>query len=397
MLKETSDGVAATKLFRYDNHAECAPKLANSPCKLGPPLGPDDPHYVPQDPLCWPRYNKTAHADYDNECTIHIEIEQDMKAPIYFYYQIDNFYQNQRVYVKSQAPFQLKGGPEGDKWADKREYQDALAKSCSSSGYDRCRTGAVPALPRDGDGSSNAGLFLCNPCGLIASSFFTDTFEVERVATGALLAGQDWTQGGIAWESDVRDKYRATDPSNLYNKRLEDQNKLVTDPDFIVWCTAPPPTHNISLSSRAPSLTRRLHAPGLGCGRRTWRARGAGAPQIRVSPPPPPPPPAKAEAASFIVACSLPRAAVPSPLSAFACFAGQDANGRAADLSQTLSGHQHRPAKGDKGIDTLRSTHTKPPRPCPRPVAVMGTPMARIRLTDLRCTSHLPPHEPPAC
>ena len=42
-------------------------------------------------------------------CTLEIELDQDFKAPSYVYYQIDNFYQNHRRYVKSRDDDQLKG------------------------------------------------------------------------------------------------------------------------------------------------------------------------------------------------------------------------------------------------------------------------------------------------
>ena len=42
-------------------------------------------------------------------CNIEIEIEQDITAPVYVYYQLDNFYQNHRRYVKSRSNTQLMG------------------------------------------------------------------------------------------------------------------------------------------------------------------------------------------------------------------------------------------------------------------------------------------------
>lgn len=48
-------------------------------------------------------------------CTITIKVDQQIEAPIYVYYQLDNFYQNHRRYVKSRSFDQLKGA---DTYAD---------------------------------------------------------------------------------------------------------------------------------------------------------------------------------------------------------------------------------------------------------------------------------------
>lgn len=42
-------------------------------------------------------------------CPVTIELEQDITAPVYVYYQLDNFYQNHRRYVKSRSNKQLMG------------------------------------------------------------------------------------------------------------------------------------------------------------------------------------------------------------------------------------------------------------------------------------------------
>jgi hypothetical protein len=42
-------------------------------------------------------------------CDISIKIDKKMANPVFFYYEIDNFYQNHRRYVKSRNVDQLKG------------------------------------------------------------------------------------------------------------------------------------------------------------------------------------------------------------------------------------------------------------------------------------------------
>jgi len=45
---------------------------------------------------------------------ITIKVTDDMTAPIYMYYQLNNFYQNHRRYVKSRSDVQLRGGGDFD-------------------------------------------------------------------------------------------------------------------------------------------------------------------------------------------------------------------------------------------------------------------------------------------
>ena len=39
----------------------------------------------------------------ENECTIKLTLDTRIEAPIYVYYQLENFYQNHRRYVKSRS------------------------------------------------------------------------------------------------------------------------------------------------------------------------------------------------------------------------------------------------------------------------------------------------------
>jgi len=59
-----------------------------------------------------------------------------------------------------------------------------------------------------------------NPCGLIARSFFNDTYA---------LTGVSIDEGDIAWDSDVEDKFGLPDNSASI------QWHMTTDEHFIVW------------------------------------------------------------------------------------------------------------------------------------------------------------------
>eukprot|EP01043_Picozoa_sp_COSAG02_P013282 COSAG02_NODE_528_length_20698_cov_6.231710_20_plen_225_part_00 len=131
----------------------------------------------------------------------------------------DGFHQNQRVYVKSQAPKQLRG----DDFASETDYVDYLRTSCVDSKFDKCTSGELK-VPND------PSHYYCNPCGLVARSFFTDEFQLSSRGADVPLS-----KDGVAWPRDEEEKFRATDSKNKYNRRTPLEDELVTDPDFIVW------------------------------------------------------------------------------------------------------------------------------------------------------------------
>ncbi|KAG9453184.1 hypothetical protein H6P81_006088 [Aristolochia fimbriata] len=150
----------------------------------------------------------------DKSCIRNITVPKRMEKPIYVYYQLDNFYQNHRRYVKSRNDEQL---------------QDAK-KANTTSGCD----------PEDSvDGSPIV------PCGLIAWSLFNDTYSFSRNNQAITLNKKD-----ISWKSD-RDKKFGSDvfPKNfqtgpLIGGKSLDPNKSLSDQeDLIVWMrTAALPT-----------------------------------------------------------------------------------------------------------------------------------------------------------
>jgi len=134
-----------------------------------------------------------------------VTIEKDMVQPIYFYYQLENFYQNHRRYVKSRSDTQLRG--------------DTLTETTNCS----------PQATRDGK--------TIYPCGLIAWSVFNDTFYSGAtnysdlgvsITPGATRDGLTkdtattipWTGKGIAWASDVDEKFTQLSTSNMDSSNL---------------------------------------------------------------------------------------------------------------------------------------------------------------------------------
>ena len=116
-----------------------------------------------------------------------IKIASDIPQPVYVYYQLDNFYQNHRRYVKSRSNEQLQG-----EWKTVAELDDCnpITKN-SDLGIDT----AIDGTALDPD----APAF---PCGLVAKSFFNDTFKLFQGDTEININDQD-----IAWKSDVDYKF----------------------------------------------------------------------------------------------------------------------------------------------------------------------------------------------
>ncbi|KAK4748898.1 hypothetical protein SAY87_015484 [Trapa incisa] len=153
--------------------------------------------------------NKVAFIRDDSiskNCTRFLKVDKHMTAPIYIYYQLDNYYQNHRRYVKSRSDKQLLNG---------LQYNDT--SSCKPE-------------------ESNGGLPIV-PCGLIAWSLFNDSYLFTREEVPLKINRKD-----IAWNSDRHHKFgKQVYPFNFQNGTLIGGGKL--DPsiplsdqeDLIVW------------------------------------------------------------------------------------------------------------------------------------------------------------------
>ncbi|MED6157587.1 ALA-interacting subunit 3 [Stylosanthes scabra] len=172
------------------------------------------------DAECIPPSNSSDKVAYiqnssvDKTCNITLKVNKHMKSPIHVYYQLDNFYQNHRRYVKSRNDEQLR---DSSKWD-------------STSG---CK-------PED---MANGKPIV--PCGLIAWSLFNDTYVFS-------LNNKNLTvnKKGISWKSDRDHKFgKDVFPKNFQNgsiiggAHLNDSIPLSQQEDLIVWMrTAALPT-----------------------------------------------------------------------------------------------------------------------------------------------------------
>jgi hypothetical protein len=153
-----------------------------------------------------PTTNKTCHAT--------LNVTKHMKSPIYVYYQLDNFYQNHRRYVKSRSDEQL------------RNLKDESSTST-------CK-------PEE---SANNKTIV--PCGLIAWSLFNDTYSFSVNKTKLTV-----NKRGISWKSDREHKFgKDVFPKNFQNSsiiggaHLNKSIPLNEQEDLIVWMrTAALPT-----------------------------------------------------------------------------------------------------------------------------------------------------------
>ncbi|CAA2978463.1 ALA-interacting subunit 5-like [Olea europaea subsp. europaea] len=153
------------------------------------------------------RLSFIQNAKTNKTCIRNLVVPKKMKHPIHVYYQLDNFYQNHRRYVKSRSDRQYRSpGSEGD------------TKTCApESEVDDHR----PIVP----------------CGLIAWSLFNDTYGISTKDNPILINKKD-----IAWPSDKNSKFG----SNVYPKNFQKQDPvgggklneslpLSEQEDLLVW------------------------------------------------------------------------------------------------------------------------------------------------------------------
>ena len=128
-----------------------------------------------------------------------------MPGPVYVYYQLDNFYQNHRRYVKSRSFDQLNGN---NLPVEKLNDCDPI-KLNKDIGANLKAVDKVTVLNPDAPAI---------PCGLVAKSVFTDRYTLQ-------LNGNkiDINETDISWESDRLWKFK-----NVDEDKDKDSNKWKT-------------------------------------------------------------------------------------------------------------------------------------------------------------------------
>jgi hypothetical protein len=156
--------------------------------------------------------------------SVEFQIPQTMKAPIFIYYKLEDFYQNHFRYAKSVSDTQLSGGT-----------IDGSVKDCSPMMYigEYVNLNPIPAWNSSVYFVNQTTPFdlrnvMYNPCGLIAWSMFNDTISLWKKSTTASafgnasvpicqggafdtasnpLVAQNCEKKGIAWPSDPGVRY----------------------------------------------------------------------------------------------------------------------------------------------------------------------------------------------
>jgi hypothetical protein len=156
-----------------------------------------------------------------NPCNVTVTVPTRIPGPAFFYYRLSNFYQNHRRYVSSRSDPQLAGQPPQ-----------------TLGGIGEC----TPIISVNG--SSQPALFYY-PCGLIANSWFLDSFPALVDGTSTPVF---WDRMGISWASDRASKFKPIQPTYLAQYPnatgtpppglvgfLPPGPFPVTNEDFIVW------------------------------------------------------------------------------------------------------------------------------------------------------------------
>lgn len=152
-------------------------------------------------------YNDTELEAQKHQCYIKFDVVSDLAAPVFQYYKLTNFYQNNRRYVQSLDTSQLQG-----------DYVSADTLSSSN-----CK----PL----GSTADNKAIY---PCGLIANSVFNDTFSnftfISDPSGNPDPSGNsdyNFTDSGIAWPGEAK-KYSAT---SGYTNNLDE---VVPPPNWVL-------------------------------------------------------------------------------------------------------------------------------------------------------------------
>ena len=134
-----------------------------------------------------------AHWKTPSTCILKLKLDDKMKSPIFIYYEISNMYQNHRLYNKNRDSLQLHG---------ETRTESEISINCSP----------VKKMEDLGIEINNPQLTpksIANPCGLIARSYFNDTYHLSPVDTKTETIKISFED--IAWSIDKDKKFKKND------------------------------------------------------------------------------------------------------------------------------------------------------------------------------------------
>lgn len=147
----------------------------------------------------------------DHNCNITITLEETFTPPIMVYYQLENFYQDHRKYIKSKSLGQLRG--------------QNLTISDIATDCEPITTVKDLGFYKSIGNFTFAPTDTANPCGLIAKSLFNDTFKLLQKSDEEIFINET----NIAWDSDFKGRYKRNFNSS-YVQWTDVENE-----HFMVW------------------------------------------------------------------------------------------------------------------------------------------------------------------
>ena len=159
------------------------------------------------------RYDDNKNCQINTVCEINFTIPKNMKKDVFVYYRMKNFYQNHRRYIKSKSYKQLKGNI---------MTEDQIKDDCDPIILNKDIYDGIKRIDEK-DKLDPEGV--AHPCGLIARSFFNDTYKLKKQGENEEII---ITANNIAWSIDKK-KYKNSE------NYTEHQWINVENERFIVW------------------------------------------------------------------------------------------------------------------------------------------------------------------
>lgn len=187
---------------------------------------------------------------YDNNtktCQIEFKVPSSISGPVYIYYRLTSFYQNNRMYVKSFDLHQLGGSAVTDK--------ATLDSSCSPLSSYPSLGDTKPLLLGNGTEVKASPSAIYYPCGLIANSLFSDVFSDLSQISNGVLGNYRFDSSQIAWPSDASRFVNSSYPTTF--KTDESLMANVIPPPF--WRDAFPQWANGYNLSNFPQINTMTH------------------------------------------------------------------------------------------------------------------------------------------
>ena len=122
--------------------------------------------------------------ELNTNCSVLFSIDEDIPPPIYFSYQLDDFYQNHRLFIQSKSNQQLAGS------------------TISHSQADLChpyKTNQQMGVTHSWNGTLLDPQAIASPCGSIARAIFNDSFSLKLTNNNAEV---NLRQTGLTWSGD---------------------------------------------------------------------------------------------------------------------------------------------------------------------------------------------------